>query len=73
MANFDFMDPLQSEALFPYRNRQPQHPLIVFKAVATDPGGTLRKLHRIQKNENIRQMCFIKKPGKRKKIRLLGG
>ena len=73
MTDSNFMDPLQPQTLFPHRNRQPQCPLIVFKAISTHPRRTPRKLHRIQDNENIRQVGFVKKSRKRQEVRLVGG
>ena len=54
MANPDFIDPLQTQSLFPYRDGQPQGSLVIFKAIAARPGGAPGKLDAIENNKNIR-------------------
>ena len=49
---------LQAQILFPDRHRHPQHPLVVFKAVAGDPGCAAGKLDLIQYDKSVRKEGF---------------
>jgi hypothetical protein len=47
--------------------------LIIFEAIATDPGGALRELYAIQNNKNIGLPGLVKKARIRDEIGLVGG
>ena len=64
---------LQTESFFPYRNRHPQRTLVVFEAIAGDPGCALGKLNTIEDDKYITPIGLVEEAGKRSKIRPVGG
>ena len=68
MTDSDIFDILQAQALFPYRNRHPQGTAIIFKTVSGIPGGASWKLDSVKQNEDIREVGFVEKTGKRCKV-----
>lgn len=73
MAYLNLMDALQPQTFFPYRYRQPQRALVIFKPVAGDPGGASGKLNCVENNKDVTQSGLAEKTWKWRKIGLVGG
>ena len=73
VAYSHIIDALQPQPFLPDGYRQPHRPLIVFKPVSTNPGGTPGELNGIENYKHIAQVCLVEKTGERSKIWPAGG
>jgi hypothetical protein len=64
--------PLQTQALFPDRDPEPEGTLIILEAISGDPGGSHGKLNLIQDDHHIGKVSLIEKGRKRGEKGLTG-
>ena len=73
MADANLIEFLQTQSLSPDGDRHPQGSLVIFKAVAGDPGSPSGELHIIEDNEDISVIDPGEESGVWRKIGPAGG
>jgi len=73
MTDANVIDILKAQSLFPHGDCHPQCSLVVFNAVAGNPGSPSGELNVVEDYENITMVNPGEKPGERRKIWPAGG